>query len=517
MSSINIPQTGAAGSGTASGRLTSTTVTTYGSGSTAGPTLSGYTGSGELIVVGAFSAVTPTTGVASGTAGAGTTSTSLVKPAAAANWTTNDLKDKLLRITSGGGASGDANLPTLRAIKSNSTTALVVEAVSGMDSTTVFDIVLPNATLTGGTTTITRNTVPITLVGFTVDANTYSYGFSSTQNASVRFHGCKFATPGVSAAGYSYDDGTVQFTDCLFAGGAQISVQRAKYVSLGRLRANAASGFTIDLTPNVDATLSAESCTGNLLTVKRANNLTLTAAASSCSVTPVVLESVLRTDVVSLTGSSNTGYGLDVSKGGVFYANGATITGSLGDFIIDGLAHASVTWSASSSYGAVTRWGTTILITGGANTTQFLDTHRLEGNVDITAAGIVSGTGGTVQSGGRFINYGYFHLAADSSYDALVAHAGGGQASATALTYGANRVATVASANDSVVLPSGATIGGVPLFVYNAGANTLAVFPASGHSINALAANTAISVAAGKGMWFVSRSSGTAWDTLLGA
>lgn len=71
--------------------------------------------------------------------------------------------------------------------------------------------------------------------------------------------------------------------------------------------------------------------------------------------------------------------------------------------------------------------------------------------------------------------------------DSITAFATGGQASATQLTKDFNRVTTVASPGDSVKLPS--AIAGREVTVINDGASILAVFPASGESIDALAAN----------------------------
>lgn len=79
--------------------------------------------------------------------------------------------------------------------------------------------------------------------------------------------------------------------------------------------------------------------------------------------------------------------------------------------------------------------------------------------------------------------------------DALTAHAGGGQGSATAITTTIARFNTVATAADSAVLPAAAA--GLNITVINNGANTMAVFPATGDAINSLAANTSFSVAPG--------------------
>ena len=81
-----------------------------------------------------------------------------------------------------------------------------------------------------------------------------------------------------------------------------------------------------------------------------------------------------------------------------------------------------------------------------------------------------------------------------STANGLTAHAGGGQGSALALTASINRVTTVGSGNDSVVLP--AAIAGMQITVINAAAsNSMNCFPASGEAINALGANAAFAIA----------------------
>lgn len=102
-----------------------------------------------------------------------------------------------------------------------------------------------------------------------------------------------------------------------------------------------------------------------------------------------------------------------------------------------------------------------------------------------------------------------------SNANALTAHAGGGQGSATALTKQINRVTTVASSGDSVVLP--ASSAGLFVIVINAAAaNPMDCFPASGDAINALAANTAFSIAENKTAIFYCAVNGT-WNSVLTA
>lgn len=101
------------------------------------------------------------------------------------------------------------------------------------------------------------------------------------------------------------------------------------------------------------------------------------------------------------------------------------------------------------------------------------------------------------------------------SADSLTAHAGGGQASAPPLPATYNRVTTVATAADSVLLPVSAS--GLDVVVINAAAaNSMNVFPATGEAINALAANAAFAVAAGKTAHFYCVTAGQ-WHSVLSA
>lgn len=75
--------------------------------------------------------------------------------------------------------------------------------------------------------------------------------------------------------------------------------------------------------------------------------------------------------------------------------------------------------------------------------------------------------------------------------DGLTAFAGGGQASATQITAMTARVATVATAGDSVQLPQ--AVAGLELMIINDAANAMNVFPFPGDTIDKAAANAAVS------------------------
>jgi hypothetical protein len=117
----------------------------------------------------------------------------------------------------------------------------------------------------------------------------------------------------------------------------------------------------------------------------------------------------------------------------------------------------------------------------------------------------------------------------DSSFqNNLTAHAGGLQPLATPITSTYSRFTVVASAGDSAVLPPAA--GGLEYIVKNAHAtNSMNIFPAAatqggfrgdgpnipaGDSINALGANVAFALAAGKAVRFFCVANNNTWDTL---
>lgn len=101
----------------------------------------------------------------------------------------------------------------------------------------------------------------------------------------------------------------------------------------------------------------------------------------------------------------------------------------------------------------------------------------------------------------------------------LTAHAGGGQASATALTGAINVVATVGTAADSVKLPAPTLVGQEVVVINNAAVNSMQVFGSGTDTINGAATGTGVAQAAGKTATYVAVTIGTAaqWFRLLSA
>jgi hypothetical protein len=96
--------------------------------------------------------------------------------------------------------------------------------------------------------------------------------------------------------------------------------------------------------------------------------------------------------------------------------------------------------------------------------------------------------------------------------DGLTARAGGGQNLAPIITTMMSRFTIVGTTADSTTLPVG--VAGMNLTVINAAAsNSMNVFPDTGSTINALSANTAFALAAGKTCVFVTTVAG-AWHTI---
>lgn len=96
--------------------------------------------------------------------------------------------------------------------------------------------------------------------------------------------------------------------------------------------------------------------------------------------------------------------------------------------------------------------------------------------------------------------------------DGLTAHAGGGQASAYAITKDVSRFSTVASHNDSAKLP--VSVAGYHLYIVNDGSKILSVYPATGEQIDGLAANTAVTLLPEQTGFFLCRTAGQ-WRKLF--
>lgn len=213
-------------------------------------------------------------------------------------------------------------------------------------------------------------------------------------------------------------------------------------------------------------------------------------------------------DVVSAsTSASNLGLGTasNVSFLNVFAGN----SGNAGQF-------RSYPASASTGYleilGASNSGNTAVIITnashGQASTYTIPDSGQAASSFLLADSADTQ----TIATGNIALSVGYVRR---SAADGLTAHAGGGQGSALQLAREINRVTTVGTAADSVKLP--VSVAGMAITVINADpANAMNVYGQTGDVINALTANTPISVASNKTITFFCAVAGT-WNSLLTA
>lgn len=176
----------------------------------------------------------------------------------------------------------------------------------------------------------------------------------------------------------------------------------------------------------------------------------------------------------------------------------------------------------SQSYIAASEWNS--LVTCVTNLKSALLSGAWHGlgdgtGVAVSASGLmrIRQVGGVLQisyNGGAYSDLALTTDIPESSVSTgltgVTAYAGGGQASATALTADVNFVTTCATHGDSVKLPT-ASLGKV-VTVRNDGAKSVAIFPQTGGSIASCGTNAARYLPKGCSLTFYGQSS-TAWKT----
>lgn len=192
---------------------------------------------------------------------------------------------------------------------------------------------------------------------------------------------------------------------------------------------------------------------------------------------------------------------------------GESLPSPISNVTTTGTGSMNVSSIAISADGNVTRRNLYRTTSGGST---YLFLAQIPGNAtttytDIIADGALGAAAPTINTASsREIARGVFVLSTPSVVpvaNGLVANVAQTQAAGTPLTGEINIVATVAVAGDSCLLPGlYANNIGLCVTVRNNGANATNVFPAVGQTINALAANTALSVAAGTTVNFISTS-----------
>lgn len=332
--------------------------------------LEGFTGKGEITVAGAYTISSVSSGTLSGTAGAGSTSTAANKPTGATNWPSgsfNELRGKVIIVDSGGGASTNAYLPTIRFIESNTTSSISFPEIFGFDSTSVFRIVDVGTTVTSASlNAVTDVTTCVALVGnknrvkiggIKFAAPDVFYGLLGYKSEDIYLQGCDFTTNvymGASNINVNY----ININDSWFHSASYAEVLHCDRVELFGILQNSGS---IDVTNCRYASISTNA-QGNNATSVRMRNVTkgnLNARIFSASlVTPVVLENVSSFTVEALAGA-NPGVttAVSISKGGEYILTNASITAATNDFTNEGLADS---WANLASVGSSIVRGTSL-------------------------------------------------------------------------------------------------------------------------------------------------------------
>jgi hypothetical protein len=199
-----------------------------------------------------------------------------------------------------------------------------------------------------------------------------------------------------------------------------------------------------------------------------------------------------------------------LAKGAIGYGNSAVASPYTSVYYFNASSGVDTIWLTNgterirmASGGNVT-FDTTTLVVDVTNNRIGINKASPTTDLDITGAALISSTLGVT---------GVTTFGAANVYKGatgITAFAGGGQASATALTAEVSFVTTVATTADSVKLPTAAL--GKHMVVYNDGANSVNIFPISGGQIDALGTNNAYALAAGTSIEFWGKSA-TDWKS----
>lgn len=308
---------------------------------------------GPVTITGDWVDAVLTTGDQSGTAGAGTTSTSMVKPGGAADWTADEMRtgNMFLRITAGGGA------PAVRPIIDNATTTITVHAVTGMNATSVFEISTVSTDYTFTNLTLGNN-LPEIIIDHCVIKK-----LSSSHNTKITLKNCILETDSPSGSISSYYDKVLYINECSF-NGASIRCDNANLVYVNNsIFTNAESWAYLSRCNYVSfINVNAESCSSTALHLEGILVGYVGMEANSCTATPCHMESCnyITSYGIGLIGT-NAGapYGVLMEKAGYYDLTAGTLAGAADLRIED----QTCTWAQLGTYKCITRKGVAIMTT----------------------------------------------------------------------------------------------------------------------------------------------------------
>ena len=477
-----------------------------------------------LYVVGALTAATVATGAQTGAAGAGTTSTSLIKPTGADDWTADDLVNKFLQVVSGGGASANSNRPTIRPIRSNTTTTLTVDSIVGLDATTVFAIVDAGTTVqprsgAADCVLVANNQAPIVLRHLKFATGSIPHLMHSVGNAKVVLEGCDLSEIGDLTTVFSESDQRFEIRNCIMRNGAFAQIVYCSGLAkIENVAESYAAGILVEKSNYGRITgLVSDHASGYALYAVGMALLEAEVSASNGAAFGVILESVLSFTAIGtgLIGSGNAAWGLSIDRFGQYNLAGCSVTGALGDIYFCGYGdatnphknHDPMTWATltSDTYGYAEEHAVSAFVrTGYFKSIKYGD-YSFNGNMEI---------------GQSLFTRGYVRVSMGTGENAPLTAAGTTRETAASLdgptsTYGCRGFAEIYRVDDThqgVSLPDWDQYGGFAIEVANMGTGTLTVWaPAGGSIVSAGATVDSVTIESGKvkkfqARWWLSRN-----------
>lgn len=482
-----------------------------GAGSFAGFGVRGFVGPSLAVAIrGTWSLATLTSGPNSFTAGTGTTATSLKRNGGVA-WTTNNLRGKFVRVTSGAGFANTLINESIGVIVSNDGDTAIIKGygIFGMDNSSVVQIVSPGTRIaTGSYEPAVLADAGISVFGNVADViisrmriaftDSTFYGAVSSSN------GCQLVLQGCSlGAGFHYlaNDAYHYWNNNAAEDGAAIYFDN--------VRAVASYGFVgedciVDISKFGSCIFDfadIDGAAGNALKVYRGVFALIGLTANNCTATPLVMQNVHNMHVgaggISGTNAGTT-RGIEISDSGQYSLNGATLAGSSSDQV--SLEGKNVSYTTLGAQGTTRRRST--VVHWGSGRERML--QKIYIPVDGADPGDEIQTDGDGVFGGRIKIYGQFTPLGAAA--GTVAAAGASQGTATALKYISS---VINSGTGGVILQAsgvGSGDGQVVQWGWNRTGSAVNLYPPSTGAINSGTADIPISLPSN--CFFISASRG---------